>query len=225
MQGNVYPLAWPGNRPPRAMSSIEALENSGTMAALAAKMSSQETFGLNQAGVIFGDAEEASEVLASAWFTKKAPSKLASSKRRWFELNKNEMRYYAKVDDIKGASDQKGSIGIFNATTARAKHHMLYVKNPDREWVLIADDTLQGQNQAKTWADKINGLASDPGGDGAGAAQSTQPSVSGATATIGGDVYDSDEAGYDVAADDDDDDADDDAGDGAGNDDEFNGFG
>lgn len=192
---------------------------------------------------------------------------------------------------------------------ARAKHHMLYVKNPDREWVLyvttaalsflacvsfcvrmrvregmscfgacwslcrfihtarsmhchqphththkyvtnisrycvltgsrgrcihtstststcrIADDTLQGQNQAKTWADKINGLASDPGGDGAGAAQSTQPSVSGATATIGGDVYDSDEAGYDVAADDDDDDADDDAGDGAGNDDEFNGFG
>jgi len=100
-------------------------------------------------------------VLHSAWFTKKAPSKLAKSKKRWFEMNVDEIRYFSETDasGVGDTAKQKGAIGLFNATRARAVHETLYITNPDREWVLTGANTLQGQQVATAWAAKVNELA------------------------------------------------------------------
>ena len=72
-------------------------------------------------------------------------------------------RYFAKTDasGVGDTATQKGAIGIFNATRARAVHETLFITNPDREWVLTGANTLTGQQAAAAWAVKINELAPD----------------------------------------------------------------
>ena len=53
----------------------------------------------------------------------KAPTKLAKSKKRWFQMDNDEIRYFAKVDGSKQGVDGslKGAIRLAEATTARAE--------------------------------------------------------------------------------------------------------
>lgn len=108
------------------------------------------------------------KILESAWFTKKAPQKLAQNKKRWFQMNTDEIRYYAKADANGNGvpGDLKGAVGLFKSTTARADGHTLIVSNPDREWTLVAANSDEGKRQAEVWARRINQLSGNSGNDG-----------------------------------------------------------
>eukprot|EP00729_Bicosta_minor_P018169 gene18169-22652_t len=98
---------------------------------------------------------EALSSLLAGWFTKKPPQRLASSKRRWFVLNKEEVRYYSTESEL--VKDQKGTIELKHSTKARAAGSTLKIQTEDREWVLIADAQGQeGSAQAMLWAQELN---------------------------------------------------------------------
>lgn len=58
-----------------------------------------------------------------------------------------EIKYFSKVDETGEhgqAGQQKGAIGIFKDTKVRVDGLTLVVSNPDRDWVLRADEMAVG---------------------------------------------------------------------------------
>jgi hypothetical protein len=87
--------------------------------------------------------EDREAVLLSGWFKKKADTTLGKSQLRWFEMNQDEIRYFAKRDERtkKGKQDtMKGVIGLLKQTSAVVKNVnecQLRILQPTRTWKLL----------------------------------------------------------------------------------------
>jgi hypothetical protein len=70
-----------------------------------------------------------------AWFLK-APEKVGKARRRYFQLNKREILYFE--DETKAT--KKGTIELLPTTAATAEGRELHIRNPQRTFLLTADD-------------------------------------------------------------------------------------
>jgi len=98
---------------------------------------------------------------------KKPPRKLAQSRRRWFVLLNDEIRYYKDSSFDLRAQRQIGAIGLFRQTKCTmVNNDGILLENPDRQWILMADKEEGGLAQVELWVKRINeriNVSSNPG--------------------------------------------------------------
>lgn len=100
------------------------------------------------------DPPTAEDVIASGWFMKRAPSRVAkkgTTQKRFMQLHFGEIKYYAGEYNGEGVT-LKGSIGLSRGTEVKVAGRQLAINTEERFWDLVAID---GEEQAREWATLI----------------------------------------------------------------------
>ena len=125
--------------------------------------------GSSGVGMTGGFGSEEGEVLLASWLTKRAGG-VGSSKRRYFVLRGREMAYFAEQGDHGHGVNKIGAIGISFRTQVTCEDLTVFVVNPDRTWVLVADErgvALRWHQQLTRLIARLNaeeGFATDGAG-------------------------------------------------------------
>lgn len=110
---------------------------STTSAELASKRTSMASMGSRLSVASVGLGEER----LCAWFLK-APEKVGTARRRYFQLHKREIVYFESESKGKGVN-KKGAIEITPVTRAVAEGRELQIHNTGRTYLLTAEDAAQ----------------------------------------------------------------------------------